>query len=107
MKIAVTSQNRKLVTKHAGRCRRFWVYRVEEGQVADKSLLELSKEQSFHDSEPDAPHPHCWSSARSSRFTTVNLMHLTRWIQWMYCWWVAWDPVWRSVWPAREFRCRW
>jgi len=57
MKIAVTSQNRKLVTKHAGRCRRFWVYRVEEGQVADKSLLELSKEQSFHDSEPDAPHP--------------------------------------------------
>jgi len=57
MKIAVTSQNRKLVTKHAGRCRRFWIYSVEGGQVTDKSLLELSKEQSFHDSEPDAPHP--------------------------------------------------
>lgn len=57
MKIAVTSQNRKLVTKHAGRCRRFWIYSVEEGQIKDRSLLELEKEQSFHDSEADAPHP--------------------------------------------------
>ena len=50
MKIAVTSQNRKAVTGHAGKCRKFWVYEIEGGQVKDKTLLELAKEQSFHES---------------------------------------------------------
>lgn len=57
MKIAVTSQNRKTVTGHAGRCRRFWIYTVDGGEVTDKTLLELSKEESFHDSDSNAPHP--------------------------------------------------
>lgn len=57
MKIAVTSQNRKTVTEHAGRCRRFWIYTLEEGQITDKQLLELSKEESFHESRGDGPHP--------------------------------------------------
>lgn len=57
MKIAVASQNRKQVTGHTGRCRKFWVYEVRDGQVVNKSLLELPREQSFHDSSPDAPHP--------------------------------------------------
>lgn len=57
MKIAVTSQNRKTVTEHAGRCRRFWIYTVEGDKVTDKQLLELSKEESFHDSNPHQPHP--------------------------------------------------
>lgn len=57
MKIAVTSQNRKAVTEHAGRCRRFWIYTVEDGVINDKTLLELSKEESFHDSDSNAPHP--------------------------------------------------
>jgi len=57
MKIAVTSQNRKTVTEHAGRCRRFWIYSVEDDKVTDKQLLELSKEESFHDSDPHQPHP--------------------------------------------------
>lgn len=57
MKIAVTSQNRKTVTEHAGRCRRFWIYTVENGVITDKNLLELSKEESFHDSDSNVPHP--------------------------------------------------
>ncbi|MET3999638.1 putative Fe-Mo cluster-binding NifX family protein [Marinobacterium sp. MBR-109] len=29
------------------RCRRFWIYTVEDGVITDKTLLELSKEESF------------------------------------------------------------
>lgn len=57
MKIAVASQNRHDITEHAGRCRKFWIYRIAEGAVAGKDLLELPKEQSFHDSSPHEPHP--------------------------------------------------
>lgn len=57
MQIAVASQNRREITEHAGRCRRFWMYRIEHGSVADKQLLELSKEQTFHDSSPLDPSP--------------------------------------------------
>jgi len=57
MKIAVTSQNRKSVTEHAGRCRKFWVFEIEHGKVLDKRLLELSKEQSLHESSPHEAHP--------------------------------------------------
>jgi predicted Fe-Mo cluster-binding NifX family protein len=57
MKIAVTSQNRKTVTGHAGKCRKFWVYEVEGSTVKAKNLLELPIEQSLHASGHDAPHP--------------------------------------------------
>jgi predicted Fe-Mo cluster-binding NifX family protein len=57
MKIAVTSQNRKDITEHAGRCRKFWIYTVENEVVIDKQLLELPKEQSFHESSPHYAHP--------------------------------------------------
>lgn len=57
MKIAVTSQNRKNITEHAGRCRKFWVFDIADNKIVDKALLELPKEQSFHDSSPHAPHP--------------------------------------------------
>jgi predicted Fe-Mo cluster-binding NifX family protein len=57
MKIAVTSQNRRDVTGHAGRCRNFWVFDVNDGVVVDRLLLELPKEDSFHDSSPHARHP--------------------------------------------------
>jgi predicted Fe-Mo cluster-binding NifX family protein len=57
MRIAVTSQNRKTVTKHAGRCRKFWIFEVENNVIANKELLELHKEQSFHDSSPHDTHP--------------------------------------------------
>lgn len=56
-KIAVTSQNRKTVTEHAGKCRKFWVYDVKQGQVTGKTLLELPIEQSLHESPAGQAHP--------------------------------------------------
>lgn len=50
MKIAVTSQNRKTITGHAGKCRKFWIYEIGDSEVKSKSLLELPIEQSFHES---------------------------------------------------------
>ncbi len=57
MKIAVTSQNRKTITSHAGKCRKFWVYEIKDHSVRDKHLLELPLSQSFHECDHDAPHP--------------------------------------------------
>jgi predicted Fe-Mo cluster-binding NifX family protein len=57
MKIAVTSQNRKTITSHAGQCRKFWVYEVEDSTVGNKHLLELPRSQSFHECDHDVPHP--------------------------------------------------
>lgn len=59
MKIAITSQNRREITGHAGMCRNFWIYEIAEDSsptVKDKKLLELSKEQSLHESG-DKVHP--------------------------------------------------
>lgn len=55
MKIAVASQNKRDITEHTGRCRKFWIYTIENGAVVNKELLELAKEQSFHDSSPHEP----------------------------------------------------
>lgn len=57
MKIAVASQNRHAITEHAGRCRKFWIYQVAEDKIIHKDLLELRKDQSFHESSPREPHP--------------------------------------------------
>jgi len=57
MKVAVTSQNRKEVTEHAGRCRRFWLFDVDAGEILQREMLELAKEDSFHESASDAAHP--------------------------------------------------
>lgn len=48
MKIAVASQNKSSVTSHAGKCQKFWVYEVNSQEILGKKLLELPKEQSFH-----------------------------------------------------------
>jgi len=48
MQIAVTSQNLKTITEHAGKCRKFWIYDIQAGNIADKQLIELPIEQSFH-----------------------------------------------------------
>lgn len=56
MKIAVTSQNRKTITGHAGKCRKFWIYEVDGRTVVGRNLLELPIEQSFHESHGDE-HP--------------------------------------------------
>ncbi len=57
MKIAVTSQNRKTITEHAGKCRKFWIYDVEKGVVSGKRLVELSIEQSLHASHHQLAEP--------------------------------------------------
>ena len=57
MKIAVTSQNRKSITEHAGRCRKFRLFEIEDGRIVGTELLELAKEQSFHESSPHEAHP--------------------------------------------------
>ena len=57
MKIAVTSQNRKVITEHAGRCRNFWIFTTQDGAIIERELLELPKEQSFYESDSHAPHP--------------------------------------------------
>ncbi len=57
MIIAVTSQNRKTVTEHASRCRKFWLFTVQQQQVTGKELLELPKEMSLRESGCDAAHP--------------------------------------------------
>lgn len=57
MKIAVTSQNRRSITEHAGKCRKFWIYDIEQNRISGRTLLELPIEQSFHQSPPQQAHP--------------------------------------------------
>lgn len=57
MKIAVSSQNRKTVTGHAGKCRKFWIYEVADCEVRSKHLLELAIDQTFHESHGSTAHP--------------------------------------------------
>lgn len=58
MKIAVTSQDLATITSHAGMCRRFWIYEVDDGQQSGaRTLLELSREQSLHESHGAGSHP--------------------------------------------------
>lgn len=57
MKIAVSSQNQTDVTAHLGHCQKFWIYDVVETSIQAKQLLQLTKEQSFHESSPHASHP--------------------------------------------------
>ncbi|MCU7940060.1 MAG: nitrogen fixation protein [gamma proteobacterium symbiont of Bathyaustriella thionipta] len=64
MKVAITSQNRKTITSHAGKCRKFWIVEIENNEVINKELLELAIEQSFHSSSPFEPHP----------FDTINIL---------------------------------
>ncbi|EGJ08803.1 MULTISPECIES: NifB/NifX family molybdenum-iron cluster-binding protein [Rubrivivax] len=55
--VAVAAQNRREVSDHAGRCRRFLVYRVQGAEVGAPELVELDAGQAFHDAAADAPHP--------------------------------------------------
>jgi predicted Fe-Mo cluster-binding NifX family protein len=57
VKIAVTSQNFRTITGHAGKTRRFLVFEAEGAEVREVERLDLPKEQSFHELHGDAPHP--------------------------------------------------
>jgi predicted Fe-Mo cluster-binding NifX family protein len=57
-RIAVTSQNFRTITPHAGRTRRFLVYRGAPGGGAELiDRLDLSKEQALHDWGNKDGHP--------------------------------------------------
>lgn len=49
MKIAITSQNQRTVSGHAGKTTRFVVFEVENNKIIDKSLIELDKENVLHE----------------------------------------------------------
>lgn len=57
LRIAVSSQNRRTVTDHAGRCRKFWVYEIRQNKVGNKTLRELTLEQTLHSSQLGDNHP--------------------------------------------------
>lgn len=62
MKIAITSQNQRTVSGHAGKTTRFVVFDVEEGNITEKSLIELEKDNILHEHfhgnpAPDYVHP--------------------------------------------------
>ena len=57
MLIAVTSQDKRHITGHSGRCRKFLIYKVDNAQILSKDLLEFPEELSFHQTSPEDPHP--------------------------------------------------
>lgn len=58
MRIAVTSQNFRSVTGHAGRARRFIVFAVEgDGSPAEIARLDLDADMAMHGYDPSAGHP--------------------------------------------------
>jgi len=54
--VAVAAQNRREVSDHAGRCRRFLLYRVRGADIGAPELVELEAGEAFHDAPADAPH---------------------------------------------------
>ena len=48
--VAVASQNKKVVFEHAGKCRNFIIYTINDTIIESKKLLELSKEETLHNS---------------------------------------------------------
>lgn len=58
MRIAVTSQNFRTVTGHAGRARRFLIYGVQpDAEPVEVDRLDLPKELAMHDFHGAGPHP--------------------------------------------------
>ncbi len=60
--VAITCQNRKEVSGHAGKCRNFFIYTIDDTKILSKELLELSKEEALHEAfhNPEMagqPHP--------------------------------------------------
>ena len=46
--VAITTQNRKTIFEHAGKCRNFLIYTIEDDLITNKKLLELTKEETLH-----------------------------------------------------------
>lgn len=46
--IAITSQNKKTITKHAGECKNYLIYTIDDKVITNKSVLELSEKETLH-----------------------------------------------------------
>lgn len=46
--VGVTAQNRKTIFEHAGKCKNFLIYTIDDNIVINKKLLELSEEETLH-----------------------------------------------------------
>ena len=46
--VAVAFQNKKSIFDHAGKCRNFLMYTINEDSIESKNLIELSKEETLH-----------------------------------------------------------
>lgn len=58
MRVAVTSQNFRTITGHAGKTRRFLVYEADaDGEAVEVERLDLPKELSFHEFDGHGDHP--------------------------------------------------
>jgi len=57
--VAITSQNKKTITKHAGECRNYIIYTIENNIVKDKKILELQDNEilkyTFHKDKSSDP----------------------------------------------------
>lgn len=47
-KIAVTVQNRRTISEHAGRCKNFLIYTIQNSVITNKYLLELTEDETLH-----------------------------------------------------------
>lgn len=58
MRVAVTSQNFRTVTGHAGKSRRFLIYEAgPDGRAIEVERLDLPKDMSFHEFHREGEHP--------------------------------------------------
>lgn len=48
--VAIASQNKKEIFEHAGKCRNFIIYTINDSKIENKSILELDKEDTLHES---------------------------------------------------------
>ena len=59
IKVAVTAQNRKTISSHAGVCRNYFIYTINDDNTYEKELLELAKNETlrytFHDDKSENP----------------------------------------------------
>lgn len=57
MKIAVSSQNFRTITGHAGKGRRFLIYESGDDGLVECGRLDLPKGKSIHDTKGEDSHP--------------------------------------------------
>ncbi|MEZ5839222.1 MAG: NifB/NifX family molybdenum-iron cluster-binding protein [Hyphomicrobiales bacterium] len=57
MKVGVTSQNFRTITGHAGKTRRFLVYRASDAGILEIDRLDLPREMSMHEFSGVGIHP--------------------------------------------------